>query len=71
MKKNVGAIDKLIRLVVALLIVIAYFQGLVSGILAIILLAVAAIFAVTSVVGTCPIYAIFGISSCPPKKVSD
>ncbi len=68
MKKNMGAIDKLIRLIVALLIVITYFRGMVEGALGIILLIVAAIFVITSLVSICPIYSVFGISSCPPKK---
>jgi len=68
MKKNLGAIDKLVRLVVALLLIIVYFQGLVVGILGVVFLIIAAIFVVTSLVGICPIYAVFGISSCPVEK---
>jgi hypothetical protein len=70
MKKNLGGADKIVRLVVALLIVIVFFQEIVSGTLGYILLAIAAIFTVTSLLGSCPIYSIFGISSCPPKKAS-
>lgn len=66
-----GGIDKLVRLVVALLLVIAYFQGLVTGILGIVLLIVAAIFVVTSLVSICPLYSIFGINSCPVEKDND
>lgn len=67
MKKNMGAVDKLVRLVVALLLVFAYFQGIVTGALGIVFLLVAGIFVLTSVISSCPIYSIFGISSCPTK----
>ncbi len=70
MKKNMGGIDKIVRLLVALLMVLAYFQGIVTGILGIILLIIAFIFVITSVISFCPIYLLFGISTCPPKKVS-
>jgi len=68
MKKNMGAIDKLVRLVVALLIAIAYYQDIVSGVLGIILLVGAGIFIITSLIGFCPLYTIFGMTTCPPKK---
>lgn len=68
MKKNMGGVDKIVRLVVALLMILAYFQELVQGTLGIILLLIAFIFIVTSLISFCPLYAIFGISSCPPKK---
>jgi hypothetical protein len=68
MKKNMGGADKLVRLVVALLMILAYFQGLVKETLGIVLLGIAFIFIVTSLFSFCPLYAIFGISSCPAKK---
>lgn len=63
-----GGTDKLVRLVVALLLVIAYFQDILTGTLGYIALALAAIFTLTSLVSFCPLYTIFGISSCAPKK---
>lgn len=68
MKKNMGAVDKLVRLVVALLLILSYFQELVSGVLGVVFLVVAGIFILTSLVSVCPIYSIFGISSCPVKE---
>ena len=68
MKKNVGNTDKIIRLVVAVALVALFFTGKISGTLGIVGLIVAAIFAVTSLVGTCPIYSIIGASTCPVKK---
>lgn len=68
MKKNVGNVDKIIRLSVAAALVVLYFTGVISGAVAIIGLVVAAIFTVTSMAGSCPIYSIVGASTCPVKK---
>jgi len=62
-----GGADKLVRLVVALLMILAYFQGIVTGTLGIVLLVVAAIFILTSLVSFCPLYTLFGMSTCPKK----
>lgn len=68
MKKNMGGADKVIRLVVALIIVIAFFQGVISGTLGYVLLVVASIFTVTSLISFCPLYTIFGLNTCANKK---
>jgi hypothetical protein len=65
MKKNMGKIDKTIRLIVALVIAGLYFGNIISGTLGIILVAVAVIFVATSMINFCPLYSIFGMSSCP------
>lgn len=64
MKKNMGTIDKVIRLAVALVIVILLFTGQVAGTAAIVLGIVAVAFVVTSLIGWCPSYVPFGISTC-------
>lgn len=63
MKKNMGAIDKTIRILVAVSIAILYFTNIISGIAAIILLIFAGIFILTSFVSFCPLYLPFGIST--------
>lgn len=63
MKQNMGNLDKAIRVVVAVVIAILYFTHIISGTLAIVLLVFAAIFILTSAVGTCPLYLPFGIST--------
>lgn len=63
MKSNMGSIDKVIRVLVAVLIGVLYFTGQLSGTTAIILLVVAGIFILTSFVGFCPLYAPFNIST--------
>ena len=63
MKKNVGTIDKVIRIVVALLVVVLYFTHVITGILAIVLLALAAVLVITALLSFCPIWTIFGLST--------
>ncbi len=64
MKKNMGGVDKVIRMIVALLFVVLYFTGVVEGTVGIILLVLAAVFALTSLISFCPLYLPFGISTC-------
>jgi hypothetical protein len=63
MKKNVGTIDKVIRILVAVVVVILYFTHVISGVLAIILLALSAILVVTSLLSFCPIWLALGLST--------
>lgn len=63
MKKNMGMADKVIRLAVVVLIAILYFNGQITGTAAIILGIVAVAFLVTSLIGWCPTYVPFGIST--------
>ena len=68
MKTNVGTIDKVIRIAVAIVFAVLYFTGTVSGTLGIILLVLGGVFLLTSLMGTCPLYSMVGISTCPVKK---
>lgn len=67
MIKNMGTTDKLIRLVLALVVVVLYFTHVISGTVAIVLLVVAGIFVLTSMVSFCPLYKLVGINTCPKK----
>jgi hypothetical protein len=68
MKKNMGSIDRAIRLLVALVIVILAFAKVITGTLAIVLLVLAAIFILTSYFGLCPLYLPFGINTGKKKE---
>jgi len=68
MKKNMGSADRIIRLLAAALFAVLYFTGVVSGTIGIILVSLAAVFLVTSFLSFCPLYAIFGMSTCAVKK---
>ncbi|MFK7952739.1 MAG: DUF2892 domain-containing protein [Ekhidna sp.] len=63
MKKNIGSIDKVVRILAAIAIIAFYYAGIMSGLVATILLAVAVIFIATSFIGTCPLYLPFGLST--------
>ncbi len=69
MKKNMGMADRAVRILIAVAIAILYFTHQISGTLAIILLAVAGIFILTSLISFCPLYLPFGIRT--NKKSSD
>lgn len=68
MKKNMGTIDKVIRILVAVVFVALYFMQVVTGTLGIILLVLAAVFVLTSLISFCPLYWPFGISTGSKKK---
>ncbi|HRK78764.1 MAG TPA: DUF2892 domain-containing protein [Thiobacillus sp.] len=68
MKPNMGTADKVIRLVVVAIIAVLYFTGQISGTAAIILGIIAAAFLVTSLIGWCPSYVPFGISTRKSDK---
>lgn len=67
MKSNVGNTDKAVRISIAVLLAALYFTGTITGVLGVIALVVAGVFVLTSLVGFCPLYAIFGMSTCPRK----
>jgi hypothetical protein len=62
-KLNMGSWDRILRLLVTLVVLILLIAGVLEGALAIILGIIAVIFFVTSVIGFCPLYVIFGIST--------
>ncbi|MGB6867174.1 MAG: DUF2892 domain-containing protein [Candidatus Aminicenantaceae bacterium] len=63
MKKNMGAADRLIRTVLAIVVAVLYFTNQISGTAAIILGIIAIAFLLTSFVGFCPLYLPFRIST--------
>jgi hypothetical protein len=68
MKKNMGTIDRAVRIVIAAVFVILFATNVVSGVLGIVLLALSGVFVLTSLVGFCPLYLPFGFSTCAAKK---
>jgi hypothetical protein len=67
MKKNLGAADKIIRVLFAVVVAILYFTGYITGTLGIVLLVAGGILLATSLISFCPLYAVFGINTCPRK----
>ncbi len=68
MKKNIGLIDKIVRILIAIAIAYAIYAKLIVGILAIVLAVFGIILIVTSIFGFCGLYALFGIKTCPTKS---
>lgn len=63
MPKNMGTVDRVVRAVFAVAVAVLYFTGTISGTLAIILGVLALVFLATSLVGTCPLYMPFKLST--------
>lgn len=68
MKKNMGSIDRTIRIIIALVIAVLFYTNVISGTLGYVLLALGAIFLLTSFISTCPLYIPFGLSTCKMKE---
>ena len=68
MKKNIGSIDKILRLVLAIVLFTVAYLGMVEGTLAIVAYVAGAVMLFTAFMKSCPLYSIFGINSCPMKK---
>lgn len=68
MKKNMGIIDKVLRVSLAVVVAVLIALGELHGTAAIILGIFAAIFLITSLVGFCPLYTLVGMNTCPAKK---
>jgi hypothetical protein len=60
--------DKVIRIVLALIFAGLYFTGTVTGTLGLVLVILGGVFLVTALVGFCPLYAMVGLNTCPVKK---
>jgi Protein of unknown function (DUF2892) len=67
MTKNMGSADRVIRVILAAIVVALYFANIISGTVAIVLLAFSAIFILTSLVGVCPLYLPLGLSTLRKK----
>ena len=63
MKKNMGTLDRTIRVTLAIVVAILYFTNQITGTAAIVLGILAIVFVLTSFVGTCPLYLPFGLST--------
>ncbi len=62
-----GSADRVIRVIIAAVIAALYFTNVITGTVGIVLMVLAGVFVLTSLVSFCPLYAPFGINSCPLK----
>jgi hypothetical protein len=63
MKNNMGTIDKVVRIIVALIIILLFVSNKIEGTTAIVLLVLSGIFILTSFISFCPLYYPLGIST--------
>ena len=63
MTKNMGTVDRVVRILIAVAVAALYFTGKISGTLAILLGLLAIIFVLSSLLAWCPGYAPFGLST--------
>jgi len=71
MKKNMGNLDRGLRVIAAFILATLYFIDIITGTIGIIVLVFACVMFLTSVVGNCPPYTLLGINTCkvkPDKK---
>lgn len=67
MKKNMGNIDKIIRVLIAAVFAVLYFTGTVTGTIGLVLLVLGGVFLFTSIISFCPLYTLVGINTCKTK----
>lgn len=68
MKRNMGLVDRGIRILIALLFIFLIYKGQVRDILATVLGIISAVFILTSLIGWCPLYTVLGINTGKKKE---
>lgn len=70
MKNNMGSADRILRILAAIVIAVLYFTGQIEGVVGIILGVLAIILLLTSLVGFCPLYLPFKLSTKKAEKAA-
>ncbi|MCA6450381.1 MAG: DUF2892 domain-containing protein [Chitinophagaceae bacterium] len=68
MKKNMGNIDRIIRVIAAIVFSVLYFTGTVTGTVGLVLVILGAVFLATSFISFCPLYTLVGVNTCEKKS---
>jgi hypothetical protein len=63
MTKNMGTVDRIIRILLAVVIIALYATGQITGTAAIVLGIIAVVFLLTGLIGFCPAYLPLGIKT--------
>jgi hypothetical protein len=63
MKANMGTIDRVVRIIIAIVVGVLYYLGVIDGTVGYVLMALAVIFLATSFISFCPLYWPFGLST--------
>ncbi|SHI44845.1 YgaP family membrane protein [Aquimarina spongiae] len=67
MKKNMGQLDRLVRFAIAILVGVLFYTETISGTLGYVLIALSAVFLITSFISFCPLYTLVGLKTCKVK----
>lgn len=67
MTQNVGTIDRFVRGIAGAVLLLAWVLGWFTGIWAIVLGIVGIVLVLTALVGFCPLYRLFGMSTGPAQ----
>ncbi|WP_304068326.1 YgaP family membrane protein [Pedobacter glucosidilyticus] len=59
-----GGLDRSLRVIIALVITLLYFNEMINGTSSMVLLVLAVVFVLTSLVSFCPLYALFKLNTC-------
>lgn len=62
-----AGLDRILRILIAVVFGVLFFNNIVTGTLGIILLIVGVVFLITAIVGFCPLYRLLGISTKKSK----
>jgi hypothetical protein len=68
MKKNIGAIDKVLRFLLGIAGGLLVYYEVITGPISFILLVAVAVFLLTALTGFCPLYGLLGIHSCKTRN---
>lgn len=68
MKKNIGNLDRIVRIIIGIVGAVLYFGGFLTGTPGLVLFLVGAVLFATALVRTCPIYLATGLSSLTSKS---
>jgi hypothetical protein len=67
-KVNEGSMDRIIRVIAGVALLVIGFAGIVPGVWGTVIGVVGLIPLATGLLGWCPLYTLFGFSTCPVKK---
>jgi len=68
MKTNIGSTDKLIRLLLAIVLILLFYFEVLTDTLGIVALIGALVLTVTSLINFCPLYPLFKINTAKKKE---
>jgi len=68
MKRNLGNIDRVLRVLIAIVITLLSFTHVITGTLAVVLSILGVVFLFTGFIGACPLYSLFSINTCSKKQ---